>query len=54
MSVYRPKYRDKETGKLVESAVWWYEFSFAGKRIRESAKTHLKTVAKEAEKNRRR
>jgi integrase len=33
---------------------WWYEFIFAGKRIRESAKTTSKTVAKEAEKNRRR
>jgi len=31
-----------------------YEFLFAGKRIRESAKTTSKTVAKEAEKNRRR
>lgn len=34
--------------------VYWYEFIFAGKRIRESAKTHSKTVAKEAEKDRRR
>jgi integrase len=33
--------------------VWWYEFIFAGRRVRESAKTHSKTVAKEAEKNRR-
>jgi integrase len=33
---------------------WWYEFVFAGKRIRESAKTASKTVAKEAEKSRRR
>jgi len=31
-----------------------YEFLFAGKRIRESANTTSKTVAKEAEKNRRR
>ena len=34
--------------------VYWYEFIFAGKRIRESTKTHSKTVAKEAEKDRRR
>jgi len=34
--------------------VYWYEFIFAGKRIRESAKSHSKTVAKEAEKDRRR
>jgi integrase len=33
---------------------YWYEFIFAGKRVRESAKTTSKTVAKEAEKNRRR
>ena len=33
---------------------YWYEFIFAGKRIRESAKTTSKTVAKEAEKDRRR
>jgi len=32
--------------------VYWYEFIFAGKRIRESAKTGSKTVAKEAEKDR--
>ena len=31
-----------------------YEFLFAGKRIRESAHTSSKTVAKEAEKTRRR
>jgi hypothetical protein len=34
--------------------VWWYEFIFARRRVRESAKTTSKTVAKEAEKNRRR
>lgn len=34
--------------------VYWYEFVFAGNRIRESAKTHSKTVAKLAEQNRRR
>jgi integrase len=33
---------------------WWYEFIFAARRIRESAKTTSKTVAKEAEKKRRR
>jgi integrase len=33
---------------------YWYEFIFAGKRIRESAKTRSKTVAREAEKDRRR
>ena len=33
---------------------YWYKFYFANKLIRESAKTSSKTVAKEAEKNRRR
>jgi integrase len=34
--------------------VWWYEFWFAGRRIRESSKSASKTLAKMAEKNRRR
>ena len=54
MAVYKPKYRDPKTGELVESNIWWYEFSLAGKRIRESAQTPLKTIAREAEKDRRR
>ena len=33
---------------------WWYEFLFARQRIRESAKTTSKTVAKLAEQKRRR
>ena len=33
--------------------VWWYEFSFQGQRIRESAKTSNKTIAREAERARR-
>ena len=33
--------------------VWWYEFIFAGRRVRESAKTSRKTIAGEAEKSRR-
>lgn len=32
---------------------WWYEFIFAGRRVRESAKTSRKTIATEAERNRR-
>ena len=32
------------------SDVYWYEFIFAGKRIRESSKSTSKTVAREAEK----
>jgi integrase len=34
--------------------VWWYEFLFARKRVRESARTSSKTLAKQAEQNRRR
>jgi integrase len=33
---------------------WWYEFLFARQRVRESAKTTSKTIAKQAEKIRRR
>jgi integrase len=32
--------------------VWWYKFQFAGRMIRESAKTESKTVARNAEKQR--
>lgn len=32
---------------------WWYEFIFAGRRVRESAKTCRKTIAREAERDRR-
>jgi integrase len=35
-------------------SVWWYSFVFAGRRIQESAKTENKTIAKNAEKARRR
>jgi hypothetical protein len=34
--------------------VWWYEFWFANRRVRESAKTTSKTLAKAAEQKRRR
>jgi len=44
MSVYRP----------AGSRVWWYEFQFAGQRIRESTKSRSKTLAIEAERQRRR
>lgn len=51
MAIFKPKYRDKD-GNLVESDVYWYEFLYAKKRIRESAKTTRKTIAIEAEKRR--
>ena len=34
--------------------VWWYKFKFAGRTIRESAKSNSKTVARESERQRRR
>jgi hypothetical protein len=36
------------------SKIWWYKFSFAGQVIRESSKSASKTVAKDAERARRR
>ena len=54
MSVYRPTYRDPKTGEKKQQEVWWYKFRFAGREIRESAKTARKTVATEAERARRR
>lgn len=53
MAVFQPTYRDPKTGEQKQSKVWWYEFIFAGQRIRESAKTTRKTIAQEAEKKRR-
>ena len=54
VSVFRPQYKDKKTGALKHTKVWYYKFTFAGREIKESAKTPSKTVAKEAEKKRRR
>jgi len=53
MSVYKTTYRDQKTGKLKQARVWWYHFSFGGRRIRESSKSTRKTIAQQAEKNRR-
>jgi integrase len=44
MSIYQP----------ASAKVWWYDFIFEGQRVRESAKTRSKTIAKDAEKARRR
>src|SRR5205085_7799870 len=51
MSVYKPTYT--EAGKTKHSSVWWYHFTFAGRRIQESSKSTRKTIAMEAEKKRR-
>ena len=45
MAIYRPT-RD--------SKVWWYDFNFDGQRVRESARTRSKTLAKDAERVRHR
>jgi hypothetical protein len=41
-------------GVFKRGDTYYYEFLFANKRVRESAKTMSKTVAKEAERIRRR
>jgi len=53
MAVYQQTSRDPESGEVKTSKIWWYEFIFAGKRVRESSKSARKTVALLAEKNRR-
>jgi len=45
MAIYRP---------TKDTKIWWYDFIFEGQRVRESAKTRSKTVAKDAERVRRR
>jgi integrase len=54
MAVFRPAYKDKKTGETKKSELWHYKFWFAGRLIKESAKTRSKTVAKDAERKRRR
>jgi integrase len=44
MAVYRP---------TKDSKIWWYDFIFEGQRVRESAKSRSKTLAREAERTRR-
>jgi integrase len=53
MSVYRPTYTDKKTGRKVQQEIWWCNFWFAGRRLQESTGTTRKTLAKEYEENRR-
>jgi hypothetical protein len=51
MAGYRKQYRDKGTGRVVQSQIRWYDFTFAGRRIQESSKSTRKTIAVEAERN---
>ena len=30
MSLFKPVYTDKKTGKRIESGVWWFEFVYGG------------------------
>ena len=53
MAVYRPKYGDPKTGKLIQSEIWWCNFRFSGKRYRESTMSTRKKAASEYERNRR-
>src|ERR1700684_2792817 len=41
-------------GVFQRGEVWWFKFYFAGREIKESSRSRSKTVAKEAEKQRRR
>ena len=50
MAIYRPLYKDKKTGQMKHTKTWYFEFMFAGRLIKESAKSTSKTVAREAEK----
>jgi len=54
VSTYQNRYKDKKTGNMKTSAQWSYTFMFDGQRIRESAKTTKRTVARMAEANHRR
>lgn len=45
MALFQPTYTDKKTGERIKSRVWWYEFTFAGKRYRGSTKQDRKTLA---------
>src|SRR5262245_57923336 len=49
MSIFKPTYKDRNTGERRRSDVYWYEFEFKGERIRESAHTGNKDVARQVE-----
>src|SRR5580698_4290667 len=52
-----PRQRTIEEGDMAlfkRGGMWWYKFYFAGQQIRESSKSTSKTVAKNAEQQRRR
>ncbi len=45
-SIYRPKYKDKKTGKVKQSAVWWICYYRNGVKMRESSESEKVSVAK--------
>src|SRR5438552_65859 len=47
------KKEESEMAVYKRGGTWWYEFIFVGKRVRESANTSRKTIALEAERQRR-
>jgi integrase len=49
MAVYRPKYRDPNTGEVKQSAVYWYDFVRDGQRYRESTDVENKRQAEAIE-----
>jgi integrase len=53
MAVYWRAYVKGKKEGTAGCGVYWYSFVYAGRRIQESAKTTRKTIAVEAEKNRR-
>ena len=54
MAVFRPTYRNPKTGELKQSSVWWCDFMYYGRRIRESTGQTKKTLAVAYETRRRR
>lgn len=43
--IYRPTYRDKTTGKLKNSAVWWMEYKASDRPVRKSTRQRDQTQA---------
>ena len=52
MAVYQRKWKDPATGETKKTDSYYFEFVFAGLRIRECANTTRKSLALEAEKRR--
>lgn len=44
-SIYRPRYKDKKSGKSIESKTWWIKYYKHGKPFRESSKSKRKADA---------